>query len=88
MSLGRGDTMHRLSSLERDDLNMMIETHTFYGIPLEDVSPDILHEIDNDETVVLYIVACMLGWEVRDRDSFEHYPHEAEQYLKKFLLKH
>ena len=76
----------RLSSRERADLLDMIDTHTFYRIPLEQVTPDILEEIDADDARVLYIIACMIGCEYRDKESMDHYPYEAEEYLRKFRL--
>lgn len=76
----------KLSSLERAHLNKMIDSQTFFGIPIEEVTAELLEAIDTDEARVLYIVACMLGLEVRDKESFDHYPYEAEAYLKKFML--
>ena len=77
----------KLSVSERRSLNEMIDTHTFFGIPLEEVDQELLEAIDAEEARVLYIVACMLGWDFRDRESFDHYPYEAEEYLRKFALK-
>lgn len=77
----------RLTSKERSDLKTMIETHTFFGIPIEEIDQEIMEMIDTNEARVLYIVASMLGWEVRDKESFDQYPYEAEEYLKKFTLK-
>ncbi len=57
----------RLTATERRDLNTMITTQTFFGIPLEEVDQVIIEMIDTDEARILYIVACMLGWEVRDK---------------------
>ena len=74
----------KLSVLERHNLIEMIETHTFYGIPLNTIGPEILDEIDTREAQILYIVASMIGWEIRDQESFEIFPFEAENYLNKF----
>lgn len=77
----------RLTKDERAMLNEMIETHTFYGIPLEEVTVDILEDIDPEDSRILYIVACMVGCEMRDKESFDHFPYDAEAYLSKFRLK-
>ena len=76
----------KLTAAERNHLNEMIDTQTFYGIPLEQVTQEILEEIDHTEARTLYIVACMLGWDMRDKESLDHFPYEAEEYLKKFQL--
>lgn len=78
----------KLSVIERHNLNEMIKTQTFYGIPLEQITQDVLEEIDASEARILYVVSCMIGWEVRDYESFDFYPYEAEEYLKKFSLNH
>lgn len=76
----------RLTADERAMLTEMIDTHTFYGIPLEDVTINMLEDIDAEDTRVLYIVACMVGCEMRDKESFDHFPYDAEEYLKRFRL--
>lgn len=76
----------KLSPLERVHLNKMIDSQTFFGIPIEEVTEELLEAIDTDEARVLYIVASMLGLEARDKESYDHFPYEAEEYLKKFRL--
>lgn len=77
----------KLSTMERLQLVNMIETQTFYGIPIEEVTQELLEELEADEARILYIIASMLGWEMRDKQSQEEYPYDAENYLKKFTLK-
>lgn len=77
----------KLSTIERLQLVNMIETQTFYGIPIEQVTQELLEELDSEDTRILYIIASMLGWDVRDKDSYDNYPYEAEEFLKKFQLK-
>lgn len=74
----------RLTTAERHQLNSMIETQTFFGIPLNEITHEVLDEIDQQGARTLYIVASMLGWEARDKD--DTYPYEAEEYLKRFRL--
>jgi hypothetical protein len=78
--------MGKLSTIERTTLNEMINTRTFFGIPLEDITPDILEAIEYEDARILYIVASMLGWECRDRDCEDSYPYEAEEVLKRFMI--
>lgn len=62
----------------------MIDTQSFYGIPLQEVTADIIHDMDADSARELYVVASMLGWDARDKQVNDHYPYEAEEYLRKF----
>ena len=77
----------KLSTMERLQLVSMIETQTFYGIPIEEVTQELLEELDASDARILYIIASMLGWDVRDKESYDNYPFEAENYLKKYTLK-
>lgn len=77
----------KLSTMERLQLVSMIETQTFYGIPIEEVTQELLEELDASDARILYIIASMLGWDVRDKESYDIYPFEAENYLKKYTLK-
>ena len=76
----------KLTPVEKAHLNKMIDSQTFFGMPIEEVTAELLEAIDTEEARVLYIVASMLGLEVRDKQSYDHYPYEAEEYLKKFRL--
>jgi len=78
----------KLTSRRREQLLFMIDTHTFNGIPLSEFCPDDIEYIDEKEDVVtLYIISYMLGYDAIDKDSINHYPYAAEEYLKKFRLK-
>jgi hypothetical protein len=76
----------RLTKKKREELLDMIDSQTFYGVPLGDISVDIIDEVDEQDVRDLYIVAYMLGCEVKDRESFDHFPYEANEYLKKFRV--
>lgn len=76
----------RLTEKKRQQLIDMIESQTFFGLSLGEISVDILDEIDEDDVRDLYIVTYMLGCEIRDIESYEQFPYEACEYLKKFRL--
>lgn len=76
----------KLSVEERRSIIEMIETQTFYGVPLEDISPTALEYMDVEDTKTLYIVISMIGCDYRDKDSYNNFPYDANEYLKKFRL--
>ncbi len=77
----------KLTKHRRKELQHMIETYTFNGIPLSEMGVEYLDEIDQDDVRTLYIISYMLGYDSIDKDSYVHYPYAAEEYLKKFRLK-
>lgn len=75
----------KLTDRKREQLLDMIETQTFYGVPLSEISVGIIDEVDQEEVRDLYIISYMLGCQVRDIESYDRFPYEANEYLKKIL---
>lgn len=48
------------------ELEEMIQTETFYGIPISDIDFDMLDEMDTDDLRTLYVIANMLHWKAID----------------------
>lgn len=49
------------------ELEEMIQTETFYGIPIADIDSDMLEELDTEDLRTLYIITNMLHWQVIDK---------------------
>ena len=77
----------KLSTRDRVNINRMIRTETVYGLPLSEVTQEIFEAFDEEEIKTLYIVTSMLQWKCFDDITSEHFPEDANQYLKKFTLK-
>jgi len=48
-------------------LEEMIETQSFYGIPISEIDDDMMEEMDNDELRELYVIVNMLHWKEIDK---------------------
>jgi hypothetical protein len=49
------------------ELEEMIQSETFYGIPISDIEPYMLDELDTDDLRTLYVIVNMLHWQAIDK---------------------
>lgn len=49
------------------ELEEMIQTETFYGIPLNDIDISMLDDMNNDDLRTLYVIVNMLHWQYIDK---------------------
>jgi hypothetical protein len=48
------------------ELEEMIQNQIFYGIPISEISSDMLDDMDNEDLRTFYIIVNMLHWEAID----------------------
>lgn len=49
------------------ELEEMIQTETFYGIPIIDIDENMIEDMDNEDLRTLYVIVNMLHWQAIDR---------------------
>lgn len=48
------------------ELEEMIQTETFYGIPISEIDPSMLETMETDDLRTLFVIVNMLHWRAID----------------------